>query len=175
MSVKRPSSKADPELIERAKALRRGGMSTNAVAREVGLARSTLQSYFRDDPSLSSTPETQEADDIELTGELEELVRSASIVTKGILGDFAKRLRGEPGANVGARELSEARKTIVEVRRLVELLRGRPTSRSASVAEPGPTPEEAALLAALLRNERDESTAPRIVDPPAPERGTADA
>lgn len=153
MSVKRAPYRLDPELVEKAKAMRRSGASMREIERTLGASRSSLKGYFSDDPELSvGPPEAIEAEAGELALKVNGIVDNAATILNGLLADLARKAKGEPGSPyVGAREIKEVRATITELRRLVELLQGRPTSRTARTVEPEPTAEEKAEIERLER------------------------
>jgi len=153
MSVKRAPYKLDPEVVEKAKAMRRAGASMREIERTLGCSRSSLKTYFAEDPTLAvGPPEAIEAEAGELALKINGIVDNAATLLNGLLADLARKARGEEGSPyVGPREIREVRTTITELRRLVELLQGRPTSRTASVVEPEPTPEEKAEMERLDR------------------------
>jgi hypothetical protein len=123
------------------------------TAPTIGSSRSSLKDHFADDPSLAVGPLAAiEAEAGELALKVNGIVDDAATILNGLLADLARKAKGEPGSPyVGAREIREVRATITELRRLVELLQGRPTSRTASVAEPEPSAEERAEMDRLAR------------------------
>jgi hypothetical protein len=153
MSVKRAPFRLEPDLVERAKTMRRSGASMREIERTIGCSRSSLKDHFADDPSLAvGPPAAIEAEAGELALKVNGIVDNAATILNGLLADLARKAKGEPGSPyVGAREIREVRATITELRRLVELLQGRPTSRTASVAEPEPSAEERAEMDRLAR------------------------
>jgi len=158
MGQKRPSVRLDPAVVERAKTLRRAGASLREIARELGCSRSAISEHLASDPELAFAPEAVDAETVELAVKVDGIVDNATSLLNAQLADVARKVRGEPGSPyVGARDLREVRLTIVELRRLVELLRGRPTARTANVLEPEPTAEERAQIERLRATKKTEA------------------
>ena len=148
MGQKRPSVRLDPKLVERAKALRRGGASIREIARVLECSRSALGEYLAADPEVALAPAAVDSETVELAVKVDAIVDNAASLLNAQLADVARKVKGEPGSPyVGARDIREVRLTVIELRRLVELLHGRPTSRTATVAEDAePTPDEKAEM-----------------------------
>lgn len=160
MGLKRAPNKTDPVLIASAKEMRRAGATMREIAQATGLARSTLGNYFDADADLAKdAPDAASIDEADFVGRVEDASDSTLTVLRAIIQDFAKRLGGKKGAKgVGAKELAECRKTIIELRKLVALTKGRPTSINQTIrskgapvgaAEPPRTDAEARAIAAL--------------------------
>jgi hypothetical protein len=158
MGQKRPSLRLPTEVVDRAKEMRRAGATMREIAQAVGASRAALGEHFKADPDLAGPVGALQAENAALTLRLDALVEDASSVCHGILAELGKRMKGSaPAKGIGARELREVRATIVEIRKLAELMRGRPTTRTENV-QSGTlvvehTEAEAAVLAALRERE----------------------
>jgi predicted transcriptional regulator len=145
VGLKRAPNKADPAVIAAAREMRKAGASMREIAQAVGLARSTLGNYFDGDPELQGALGEAEAsgdsiDEADFVGRVEDASDATLTVLRGIIQDFAKRLSGKKGAkSVGAKELAECRKTIIELRKLVALTKGKPTTITQQIKSKGPT------------------------------------
>ncbi|HVY60339.1 MAG TPA: hypothetical protein VHF22_01745 [Planctomycetota bacterium] len=132
MGQKRPTVRLDPEIIERARELRRGGATFREIAAALGCSRSAIAEHLARDREVALAPAALEAETVELATKVDGIVDNAASILNAQLADVARKVKGEPGSPyVNAKDLREVRLTILELRRLVELLRGRPTARTA--------------------------------------------
>lgn len=157
--TKRPSVEIPPEVLERAVAFRKAGMTYRAIAAEVGFSRSALHERLRNRADLAEgAPMSPE--NIEFAGDLDDLAEKALLAGHAVVQQVGVRLSGRRCATCGlvgekftVTDAAELVSISERAKKLSEELRGRrgrggPTA-VVNVGMVAHTPQEANVLAAL--------------------------
>lgn len=156
--MKRPSFQLAAEIVDRAIALRRKGFTLREISAQVGASKSAIHTVLTEAEKagrLHRAPADLDPANVDLADDLDDECRGWLLVSRKARADIQERIKA--GERLDLKEAERALAMAERAKKLSELLRGRVTSRSASVRapDPAPTPEEEAEMARLAALARE--------------------